>query len=189
MERLPENAPAPRLILRRWVAADADELSAAITENLDHLRPWMPWIATEPLGMQDRLALIDQWHAEWDRGGDVVIGMWLDGEVVGSAGLHRRRGPAALEIGYWVHVDHIRRGLATEAAAALTTAAFTVAHIDRVEIHHDKANIASRAVPQRLGYTFAEEVDKPVTSPGEIGIDCRWTMDRQGWITKAAGPL
>ncbi len=149
MERLPETMQAPRLTLRRWVPDDAEPLGAAITENIDHLRPWMPWIAAEPQSVADRVALIDQWHNEWDRGGDMVIGAFLDGAVVGSAGLHRRRGPRVLEIGYWVHGDHIRKGFATEIASALTTAAFTVADIDRVEIHHDKANIASSGVPRR----------------------------------------
>ena len=48
--------------------------------------------------------------------------------------------------------------------------------IERVEIHHDKANIASAGVPRSLGYTFAGETLDAVTSPGEVGIDCRWVM-------------
>lgn len=186
MDRLPETVQAQRLTLRRWVMADAPAMSAAIAENLDHLRPWMPWIAAEPIGTTDRLALLSQWQNEWERGGDVGIGVFLDGLVVGSAGLHRRRGPGVLEIGYWVHVDHIRKGFASEVAAALTTAAFTVADIERVEIHHDKANVASAGVPRTLGYTFAGETPDSITSPGEVGIDCRWTIDRHEWVAKSA---
>ena len=130
----------------------------------------------------DRLTLIDQWQDEWERGGDVVIGAFLDGLVVGSSGLHRRRGPGVLEIGYWVHHDHVRKGIATEIASAMTTAAFTVRGIDRVEIHHDKANIASAGIPRALGFTYAGERQDAVTSPGEAGIDCRWTMSRVEWL-------
>jgi ribosomal-protein-serine acetyltransferase len=186
MERLPDTMTAPRLTLRQWGAADAASLSAAVTESLDHLRPWMPWISSEPLSPQDRLGLINQWQAEWAEGGDVVIGVLLDDVVVGSAGLHRRRGPSILEIGYWVHRAHIRKGYATEIARALTSAAFTVPGIDRVEIHHDKANIASSGVPRNLGFTFAGETEDSVTSPGEVGIDCRWTIERHQWIANAA---
>jgi ribosomal-protein-serine acetyltransferase len=181
VERLPEAMPSPRLMLRRWIAADAQALSAAVEENLDHLRPWMPWISSEPLSTSDRLALINQWEEEWERGGDVVIGAFLDGVVVGSSGLHRRRGSGILEIGYWVRADHTRMGIATEISSALTTAAFTVAHIDRVEIHHDKANVASAGVPRRLGFTFVDETQDSVTSPGEVGIDCRWMITKQEW--------
>ncbi len=166
MERLPETISAPRLTLRRWVPDDALALATAITENVEHLRPWMPWIAVEPQSLPNRVALITQWQSEWERGGDVVIGAFIDGAVVGSTGLHRRRGPGVLEIGYWVHVDHIGNGYATEISDALTSASFTVAGIDRVEIHHDKANTASSKIPRRLGFTFAEETPVPVTSPG-----------------------
>ena len=189
MERLPDTIPSPRLTLRRWVAADAPDLSAAVTANLEHLRPWMPWIAVEPATLVDRLALIAQWQTEWERGGDAVIGAFLDGAVVGSTGFHRRRGPGALEIGYWVHVDHTRKGYATEIAASLTSAAFTVPDIERVEIHHDKANIASAGVPRSLGYTFAGETLDAVTSPGEVGIDCRWVVQRHAWIAKVDRPV
>ena len=189
MERLPDTIPSPRLTLRRWVAADAPDLSAAVTANLEHLRPWMPWIAVEPASPVDRLALIAQWQTEWERGGDAVIGAFLDGAVVGSTGFHRRRGPGALEIGYWVHVDHTRKGYATEIAASLTSAAFTVPDIERVEIHHDKANIASAGVPRSLGYTFAGETLDAVTSPGEVGIDCRWVVQRHEWIAKVDRPF
>ena len=189
MERLPDTIPSPRLTLRRWVAADAPDLSAAVTANLEHLRPWMPWIAMEPASLVDRLALIAQWQTEWERGGDSVIGAFLEGVVVGSTGFHRRRGPGALEIGYWVHSDHTRKGYATEIGAALTSAAFTVPDIERVEIHHDKANLASAGVPRSLGYTFAGETLDAVTSPGEVGIDCRWVVQRDEWIAKVARPF
>jgi RimJ/RimL family protein N-acetyltransferase len=187
VERLPDTMRTRRLSLRRWVEADAPALSAAVLANLDHLRPWMPWIATEPLGPAERVALIDQWRTDWEGGGDLVVGIFMDDVVVGGSGLHRRRGPGVLEIGYWVHVDHIKKGIATEVTAMLTTAAFTVPDIERVEILHDKANAASAGVPRRLGFTLADETQAAVTSPGEIGIDCRWLVTRQEWMSKRPG--
>ncbi len=61
MKRLPDTIPSPRLTLRRWVAADAPDLSAAVTASLEHLRPWMPWVSAEPVSLTDRVALIEQW--------------------------------------------------------------------------------------------------------------------------------
>ena len=162
VERLPDLHHSPRLTLRRWVDADAPALSAAILASADHLRPWMPWIASEPVRLDDRVALIDRWNADWEQGGDLVVGIFMDGAVVGGSGLHRRRGPGVLEIGYWVHVDHVRQGIASEVSELLTTAAFTVADIERVEIHHDKANDASAGVPRRLGFTLADEAPNAV---------------------------
>ena len=87
-------------------------------------------------------------------GDDWIYGLFeRDGSaLVGGAGLHRRVGPEALEIGYWIRASHVRRGLATEATAALTRLAFEVCGAIRVEIHVDPENTASLAVAERLGY-------------------------------------
>ena len=53
----------------------------------------------------------------WTSGSGYEYGIFLpDGALVGGCGLHRRIGPSALEIGYWVHVAHTRRGIATASA-------------------------------------------------------------------------
>ncbi|MEO6125074.1 MAG: GNAT family protein [Ilumatobacteraceae bacterium] len=181
-QRLPDHVTSPRLTLRQWVESDVDPLAAAIAASTEHLRPWMPWIEAEPLDREQRLALIRTWRAGWERGGDSVVGLFdVDGCVVGGSGLHRRRGPGVLEIGYWVGFDHIRQGYATEATRALTAAALSVEGIDRVEIHHDRANVASGRVPKALGYTFADEHDRAAVAPAETGVDWRWTMQRDDW--------
>jgi ribosomal-protein-serine acetyltransferase len=132
--RLPEHiVGSDALTLRRWTRDDAAQLGEAVTESLEHLRPWMPWIAHEPLSVTDRRALIDSWHEEWLAGGDVVMGVFLDGAVAGACGLHRRIGPGGLEIGYWTARRFLRQGIATRAAGLLTDGAFSDAAITRVE--------------------------------------------------------
>ncbi|MGZ4677685.1 MAG: GNAT family N-acetyltransferase [Acidimicrobiia bacterium] len=181
--RLPGHVLTERMVLRRWAQADEPALSAAIAASVEHLRPWMPWAAGEPVAPADRIRWIEQVDRDWEAGGDVVLGMLLaDGTVVGGTGLHRRAGPDTLEIGYWVHVDHVGQGLATEAAAGLTDAAFAIAGIEHVEIHHDRANLASRRVPEKLGYAMTgecEPTDPP--APGEDRVHWCWRIDRAGW--------
>ncbi len=181
MSALPDEVRTRRLVLRRWEVSDAPVLNAAIAASLDHLRPWMWWAAEEPMSLEDRRRLIGGWEA--DRDGDAIYGVFVGDEVAGGCGLHRRRGPGVLEIGYWVHVDHIRRGYATELARGLTSAAFEVEGIDRVEIHHDKANVWSGSVPRSLGFERGPEVADEVRAPAELGIDCTWSMDRSTWST------
>ena len=179
--RLPGEVVGARVVLRRWTTADVPELSAAVTRNIEHLRPWMPWIAHEPVEDKDRAALIEGWERSWLEGGDTVFGVFLDGRPIGGTGLHRRRGPHGLEIGYWIDKDHANQGIATEVARLLTSAAQAVPGVTFVEIHHDKANVASSRVPQKLGYTFVAETHDEVTSPGEVGIDCGWRMEAADW--------
>ena len=110
-----------------------------------------------------------------------MLGIFVEGTVAGSCGLHRRLGPSALEIGYWVHRSFTRRGLATTAARLLTEAAFSRPEITHVEIHTDKANSASAGVPQRLGYRLMAERSDERNAPAELGIECVWRMERKVW--------
>ena len=98
--------------------------------------------------------------------------------VLGTMGLHRRIGPRAIELGYWVHADHVGRGIATTAAAALTEAALALPDVDRVEIHCDEANVRSAAVPRRLGYRLDRIEDADVTAPAETGRSMIWVTER-----------
>ena len=164
-------------------------LRDAIQASIEHLRPWMSWIEFEPLSDRDRIALIRRWEDDWKAGQEVVFGAFVRDQVVGGCGLHKRAGPETLEIGYWVHVDHLRQGYATEMARILTSAAFTVPDIGRVEIHHDKANIRSGAIPEALGYHLDGESEVKPHAPSTIGIDVAWSMTKDGWQTLAAsGP-
>ena len=140
--------------------------------------------ADEPLSLDQRRAMLARREQEWLRGGDAVLAVTAEGQVVGSCGLHRRRGPGTLEIGYWIHSSFLRRRLATRASALLTDAAFTVVGINYVEIHHDEANVASAGVPQRLGFEFVGEQPDERAAPSDSGIDCTWRMSRTIWLAQ-----
>lgn len=183
--RLPERLEDPGgLVLRRWVPADAEALGRAVTESADHLRPWMAWIAGEPVTLERRRAMIAEWDLDWSQGGDVVLGVFADGQVAGGCGLHRRIGAGGLEIGYWTHSAFLRRGVATRTASLLTDAAFGVPGISRVEIHHDKANQASAGVPRKLGYEWMGESRDDPEAPGDLGIEWRWRIEKEAWLAR-----
>lgn len=179
--RLPAVLRGERLTLRRWMPGDEAVLGRIVAESLDHLRPWMPWARFEPLAPDARRALIEGWEREWRAGGDVTLAVMAGGEAVGSTGLHRRLGPDALEIGYWIHVDHIGRGYATELSRVLTDTAFRIPGIERVEIHHNAANARSAAVPRRLGYTLAREGPAEPQAPAETDRECEWRIAKAQW--------
>ena len=148
MDRLPGETSRDGVDLRRWIPADAPVLHELISRNVEHLRPRMPWIAVEPQTVVERRQLIEKWDREWVAGGDVVFAIRRDRVALGACGLQRRLGPHGLEIGYWVDAVHQGQGIATSAAAALTSLAFTVPDIDRVEIHHAVFR------PQRVAVQF-----------------------------------
>lgn len=143
-----------RLVLRCWNPSDAPLLKAAVDENLEHLRPWMPWVHEEPQSLQQKVNLLRRFRSQFDCSENFIYGIFsLDEQsVLGGTGLHPRIGKDALEIGYWIHVHHTGQGLATEVAAALTKVAFEVEQVDRVEIHCDPENHRSAAVPRKLAF-------------------------------------
>ena len=148
----------------------------------------MSWVASEPLPLHDREARLRDWEHDWSQGGDVMLGIFRGGLPVGSCGLHRRIASDGLEIGYWLHPSFTRQGLATSAVRLLTDAAFTVVGINHLEIHHDKANIASGGIPQRLGYRLITERPDAIAAPADIGIECVWRIDRDRWTQRGLRP-
>ena len=179
--RPPERMARGDLVIRRWRRTDVLALETAVAESLDHLRPWMPWVAGEPMSPADRQALLGRWERAWRAGEEHNYALFAGGRVVGGCGMMRRIGPGGIEIGSWVHPRHLRRGYATAAAASLTDAAFGLADVTHVEIHHDVANVASGRVPARLGFRLVGDEPRTIEAPGETGTNRIWRLWRHEW--------
>jgi RimJ/RimL family protein N-acetyltransferase len=151
----PERIETPRLVLRAWRREDAAALKRALEASVDHLRVWTPWVADDASATEEETAgRLGRFRESFFAGGDRLYGIFPpdEREVFGGVGLYARVGPNALELGYWLRADATGRGYATEAARALTRAAFAHFAAERVEIHCDPDNAASAAVARRLGY-------------------------------------
>lgn len=141
------------LVVREYTLADVAALDAAIVRNREYLLPWIgPWINDEPIGIERRTELVRTWLGEYEQGRAEAIGIFDDGELVGSTGLHDRNGPADVEIGYWVDQDCQGRGIATRVSRALVDFAFAHPEVQRVLIAHNAPNAKSRRVPEKLGF-------------------------------------
>ena len=145
-----------RLVARCWSPADAPRLRAALDDNDQHLRPYIPWMRDEPMMLEGTVARLRRARASFDSDTDFRYGVFLPGEsqLVGEVALLTRAGPGALEVGYWVDRHLNGRGLATEAAAAVVRIAFEIQKVTRVELHHSAENAPSAGVPRRLGFTL-----------------------------------
>ncbi|MCL5271275.1 MAG: GNAT family N-acetyltransferase [bacterium] len=169
-----------RLILRCYNPSDAPLLIASATESKDHLLPWMPWAAEYPIRLEKAVERMRLYRGNFDHGKDFVYGVFSPDEkqLIGGTGLHTRHGMNVREIGYWIHKDFVRQGLATELAAALTKVAFIHDKVERVEIHCDSRNTASAGVPRNLGFTHEAILRRrsPAIMGGPPGDTMIWTM-------------
>ena len=184
---MPGSTPAyrvvtDRLVIRCWRPRDAPALQAAIDENLDHLRPFLPWAAREPQSLDAKVTLLRRMRADFDRDEDFVYGIFdaAESEVVGGTGLHPRVGEGGLEIGYWIRAERTHQGYATEVAGALTRVGFELHALRWMEIRCAAINTRSAAVPRRLGYRLQR------TLPDRAALGNGTLVDQQVWALVAA---
>ncbi|WP_233558821.1 GNAT family N-acetyltransferase [Micromonospora radicis] len=139
----------PGLLLRGWRDADAPAALDAFGD---------PAIALwNPQGEGLDLAAARRWvrrRADWSAGDHVCLAIADPDDpaaLLGSVSLHRiHQGDAS--IGYWTVPAARGRGLASAAVSRLTAWAFADLGIERIELCHAVANVASCRVAQRAGY-------------------------------------
>jgi RimJ/RimL family protein N-acetyltransferase len=175
----PYRIETARTVIRCYHPADAPLLKAAIDASLDHLRAWMIWAMDEPSPLEEVVARLRRFRAEFDLDKAYVYGIFNqdESELLGGTGFHLRQGRNAFEIGYWIHARYINQGLATEVTAALTRAGFETCGVDRMEIHCDPLNLRSAAVPRKLGYTHEATLRRrTTTSDGQPRDTMIWSL-------------
>jgi RimJ/RimL family protein N-acetyltransferase len=93
------------------------------------------------------------------RGRGEMLGLLIvdteDDRLLGSVGIvHLDREEGRCELGYWMAPEARGRGVATRAAKLLSRWAFDNLPVERIEIHAEPANTASRRVAERAGFAF-----------------------------------
>jgi ribosomal-protein-serine acetyltransferase len=148
-----------QLYLTLFEREDAPELARLVAANEEHLRPWMPWVDGDRPASQ--LAFIESRALPGFASADgFECAIVRDGAIIGAAGVHdvdarTRRG----SIGYWLDAGAQGNGYVTKAVQAIVDRCFTVGVIagepfERLDVHAEVDNLKSRAVPERLGFTF-----------------------------------
>lgn len=153
MARLPPELRTERLLLRRWHPEDAGPLAEiyAQPEYLEHM------LALDLAGTR---AQIERLKRMWQEEG---FGQWAaeapaTGALIGRIGLLRHHdwplAESPVEVGWVLHRDWWRRGLATEGGrAALECWRDLLPAEPRLYSFTVPGNLRSRAVMERLGLT------------------------------------
>lgn len=144
-----------RLRLRCLAPGDTAMLGRAIAESLEHLRPWLTWTAHEPLSFAERLTWVRTQRGHFDLGSDYCFGVFpKDEHALWGVGILRLSGSVdEREVGYWVHANELRKGLASELVAAMVRVSFELEDLDALEIRTFPHNLASARVAERLGFS------------------------------------
>jgi ribosomal-protein-serine acetyltransferase len=138
--------------LRPLEESDAEALYRLVDANRAYLAEWLPWAAAET-GVEQHLEFIRATRRQLEEDNGFQAGIVDGGELVGVIGYHRiDGGNRATSLGYWLAASSQGRGTMTEAVRALTTHAFDVWDLNRVEIRAAVGNDRSAAIPLRLGF-------------------------------------
>jgi len=142
------------LAMRSWHRDDAAALHALIVQNAAHLREWLTWVDTDST-KAGRLAFIDRCRSKRDSGESLELSLTHSDRLIGAVGyvqLDQRRREG--EIGYWISENSEGRGLMTAACSALVSYGFDTLGLHRQLLRAAVGNVRSRAVAERLGFTF-----------------------------------
>jgi len=175
-----------RLVIRCYIPEDAAKLQTSINNSTQHLLPWIPWAQEEPQEIDWMAKFIRQFRGQFDLGQDSVFGIFdqEEKEIIGGTGLHNRVGKDAREIGYWINVDHIGKGYATEAVRALIKVGFEIEGLARIEIHCSPDNTRSYNIPHKLGFTHENTIKSHSTNrEGQLQDLMNWTLSATTYAT------
>lgn len=179
ISQVPYRVQTPRLELRGWSPADTAVLREALDRSAEHLRPWIPFMKDEPRTFDQTCQWLREARVNFDR--DVAWHYAVfdrrDGRLLGGNMLNDRVGEGGLELGYWTIVDAVRQGIALEASRAMLRCAFELHGARRAEIHCAPENLASAAIPRRLGFTHEATLKRRAQDTEGKTIDLMiWTL-------------
>jgi len=140
------------LALKLMTERDAEEAYALIEKDRERLGEFLPWVDMIHSVEDERESL-----ASFPFGPNEQVNCFitLDGQIVGCVGLPVIvRSALWAEIGYWIGSQWEGKGYVTAGVREVEKLCFIDLGLERVQITNDVTNVRSRAIPERLGYTF-----------------------------------
>ncbi len=108
------------------------------------------------MSLDAHAAVVRKYRGSFDTNGDRGYGAFHPdtGRMLGEVCLLRRAGIDALEVGYWLRLDALGQGFATEMTSAMVKSAFELDKVKRVDLMCSPENERSAAVARRLGFSL-----------------------------------
>ena len=132
----------------------AQELFTLVNQERNYLGEWLIWVE-KTKSVKDSLTFLKE-AGIFNRGGQRLITLIkYNDKIVGSLGFVKldkvnKNG----EIGYWISQKMQGKGIITKSCERLIQYAFKHLDLNRVTIKMDPQNSKSKAIPNRLGFTY-----------------------------------
>ena len=125
----------------------------AVTESIQHALPYLMWCKPN-YTVRDSKAWVQTRQKMWETGREYsfVIADAQDGYFLGGVSLDAVDGiNRCADLGYWVRLSAIKKGVATRAARLVLRFGFDILNLHRVQIITADTNLASQKVAEKLG--------------------------------------
>lgn len=130
----------------------AEELAAVVLENLERLKPWMPWAVDDYSAKSATEFIAGSLKAFVDEGRFEAL-ILFKGKIIGCIGVHNLdKINRSAHVGYWIVGIHKGKGIVTRCCGVLINYLFNELDLNRVQINCNVDNLRSRAIPERLNF-------------------------------------
>lgn len=134
--------------------AHAQKLYDLTEFNREYLQEWLPWL-DQIKSSSDTKKFIESTIKESSAGGAPNFAVLYQGAICGVAGFHEINKQNKIgSIGYWLAQNYTGNGIITEAVKELLKIGFGEFNLNKIEIRCAEGNVKSRAIPERLGFTY-----------------------------------
>ena len=140
-----------QLELVHWSHAEA--LFRLVEECRPYLRRWLGWVP-QTTKVADTRRWIDDSLAAYAAGREVPMAIRWRGELCGTYGISVSTMNLAGELGYWLGERFQGHGIVSRCTAAASRLAFEDFGLKRLMIRAAEHNAPSRAIPERLDWTY-----------------------------------
>ncbi|MBV9323380.1 MAG: GNAT family N-acetyltransferase [Chloroflexi bacterium] len=126
-----------------------------IVRNQARLARWEPW-AEHPATLESTRAYIRAALDDFARGRQISTIITVDGgrRFIGRCGMRINPQLGSGDIGYWIDEEYEGRGYTSRSSRALISSVFDELGLSKVDLRTSVGNERSRAVAERLGFTF-----------------------------------
>ncbi len=185
------RAEGSHVALRPPRATDVPEARRLLRRNAEHLRPWSPVPAAgeDPSSLTEISKAILRQRREWKRGDSFIFYVTPvhdDNTIIGRVALTgvTRGAFQNAYLGYFIDVEHQRKGLMTEAVVLATRFAFEDASLHRVQAAVMPNNDASLRVIEKAGFRREGVAERYLQIAGRWETHVLFAITAEEWAAR-----
>ncbi|GAB4417956.1 MAG: GNAT family protein [Bacteroidia bacterium] len=177
----PELRVDENLSIRALRPEDAERIYFLVETNRTYLQAWLSWIE-QIRNIQDARNFVqtvryrDVYDSLW------VLGIWYGSKLVGLLDFNEGdRNTRTIAIGYWLAALYQGKGIVTRACARCMDYLFDEQDVEKIVLKCAVENESSRAVAQRLHFSWDSVVHDAGTVDGKTVDLIVYAMTRGEW--------